>query len=79
MTTWRAWVTGGSQPLNYDGTKLAQDAAVIAVCINYRLGALGLLYDEIRSLDHGLDLHAGTADIMAAFEWVRAHIHAFWR
>jgi len=72
-----AWVTGGSQLLNYDGTKLAQDAAAIVVCINYRISALGSLYDENRSLDNGLELPAGTADVVAAFDWVRANIHAF--
>jgi para-nitrobenzyl esterase len=72
-----AWVTGGSQISNYDGTKLAQDAGAIVVCINYRLGALGFLYHESRSLDNGADLPAGIADVVAAFEWVGANIHAF--
>jgi len=72
-----AWVTGGSQLSNYDGTKLAQDAAAVVVCINYRLGALGFLYDERRSLDNGPELPAGTADVVATFEWVHANIQAF--
>ena len=41
-----AFVSGGSQLSNYNGTKLAQDAGAIVVCINYRDGALGSLYDE---------------------------------
>ena len=69
--------TGGSQLPNYDGTKLAQDAGAVVVCINYRLGALGFLYHEKRSLDNGGQLPVGMADVVAAFEWVRANIHAF--
>jgi para-nitrobenzyl esterase len=72
-----AWVTGGSQISNYDGTKLAQNAGTIVVCINYRLGVLGFLYHEGRSLDNGAELPTGIADVVAAFEWVHANIHAF--
>ena len=72
-----AFISGGSQLPNYDGTKLAQDAGAVVVCVNYRVGALGFLYHENRSLDNGGELPAGTADVVAAFEWVRANIHAF--
>lgn len=72
-----AWVSGGCQLLNYDGSKLSQDAGAVVVCINYRLGALGFLYHENRSLDNGAELPAGTADVVAAFEWVRSNIHVF--
>lgn len=72
-----AWVTGGSQLSNYDGTKLAQDAGAVVVCINYRLGTLGFLYNESRSLDNGAELPASIANVVAAFEWICANIHAF--
>jgi para-nitrobenzyl esterase len=72
-----AFMSGGSQLSNYNGTKLAQDADCIVVCINYRLGAFGFLHDETRSLDKGPDLPAGVADVVAAFEWVHANIHKF--
>jgi para-nitrobenzyl esterase len=72
-----AFVSGGSQLSNYNGTKLAQDANAVVVCINYRLGAFGFLHDEHRSLDNGPDLPAGVADVVAAFEWIHANIQAF--
>jgi para-nitrobenzyl esterase len=72
-----AFMSGGSQLSNYNGTKFAQDANIVVVCINYRLGAFGFLYDENRSLDKGPALPAGVADVVAAFEWVQANIQAF--
>lgn len=72
-----AFMTGGSQIANYNGSKLAQDANCVVVCINYRLGAFGFLHDEARSLDKGPDLPAGVADVVAAFEWVHANIQKF--
>jgi para-nitrobenzyl esterase len=72
-----AFVSGGGQLSNYNGTKLAQDANAVVVCINYRLGAFGFLHDENRSLDEGPDLPAGVADVVAAFEWIHANIQAF--
>lgn len=72
-----AFMSGGSQLQNYSGTKLAQDADAVVVCINYRLGAFGFLYDEKRSLDKGPELPAGVSDVVAAFEWVRANVQAF--
>jgi para-nitrobenzyl esterase len=72
-----AFMSGGSQLSNYNGTELAQDANAVVVCINYRLGAFGFLHDENRSLDKGPDLPAGVADVVAAFEWVQANIQAF--
>ena len=72
-----AFISGGSQLSNYNGTKLAQDANAVVVCINYRLGAFGFLHDETRSLDKGPDLPAGVADVVAAFEWVHTNIQAF--
>jgi len=72
-----AFMSGGSQLSNYNGTKLAQDANAVVVCINYRLGAFGFLHDDNRSLDKGPELPAGAADVVAAFEWVHANIRAF--
>ena len=72
-----AFMSGGSQLSNYNGTKLAQDANAVVVCINYRLGAFGFLHDDTRSLDKGPELPAGVADVVAAFEWVHANIQAF--
>lgn len=73
-----AFLTGGSQLSGYQGTLLARDADAVVVAINYRLGSLGFLYHPDRSIDkNSKELPCGIADVVAAFEWVRANISAF--
>lgn len=66
-----AYVTGAGQLAWYDGYQMAGEGNVIVVSVNYRLGALGYLYDESRPL--GL----GTEDALLALDWVSSNIGAF--
>jgi para-nitrobenzyl esterase len=75
------WIHGGGLTqdgaLNYDGTKLAAQGAVV-VTINYRLGALGFLAHPALA-DHpgGAAGNYGLMDQQAALRWVRHNIGAF--
>lgn len=76
------WIHGGAFTLGsgsqkmYDVRPLARQG-VVAVTINYRLGALGYLH--LAGLDPGLETSAcaGILDQVAALEWVRDNIAAF--
>ncbi|MGW3966279.1 carboxylesterase family protein [Amycolatopsis sp. NPDC005003] len=71
------WIHGGGFSSGsggqvwYTGTRLARDADVVVVTINYRLGALGFA-----ALD-GVPPNLGLRDQLAALEWVRDNIAAF--
>lgn len=67
----------GSLPL-YDGGKLAQ-AGVVAVTVNYRLGALGFLAHPALSAESGQGVSGnyGLLDQRAALAFVRDNIAAF--
>jgi len=73
-----AFVTGaGSQPA-YELRPLVRRGDVVAVSINYRLGALGFL--QLRDLGgepRDATGNAGLLDQIAALEWVRDNIEAF--
>jgi para-nitrobenzyl esterase len=67
-----AFRTGtGASPM-YDGARLAQRGDVVVVTINYRLGALGLLWHE--PLGGG---NFAILDQVAALEWVQRNVEAF--
>ncbi len=78
------WIHGGgfasgsgATPI-YDGQHLARRGDVVVVTINYRLGALGFLYNQ--ALTDGDDAHSGNygmRDQIAALRWVRDHISQF--
>ncbi len=71
--------TGGSgaTPI-YDGQHLARRGDVVVVTINYRLGALGFLYNEaFTDSDDATSGNYGMRDQIAALEWVRDHIGEF--
>ena len=78
------WIHGGgfsggsgATPI-YDGQHLARRGDVVVVTINYRLGALGYLYNQ--ALTDGDDPQSGNygmRDQVAALEWVRDHISEF--
>ncbi len=78
------WIHGGgfsggsgATPI-YDGQHLARRGDVVVVTINYRLGALGYLYNQ--ALTDADDPHSGNygmRDQVAALEWVRDHISEF--
>ena len=78
------WIHGGgfsggsgATPI-YDGQHLARRGDVVVVTINYRLGALGYLYNQ--ALTDGDDPQSGNygmRDQVAALQWVRDHISEF--
>jgi para-nitrobenzyl esterase len=67
----------GSQQWS-EPSALAERGDVVAVTVNYRLGALGWLYlDELGGDAIGADNNLGLRDQIAALEWVRDNIAAF--
>ncbi|MDH4040669.1 MAG: carboxylesterase family protein [Gammaproteobacteria bacterium] len=79
------WIHGGGNnsgatnwPL-YNGAKLASEANIVVVTIQYRLGPLGWLYyaplQDGDSDDNSGNF--GTLDIIAALRWVQDNIAAF--
>eukprot|EP00010_Vexillifera_abyssalis_P007155 CAMPEP_0201545554 /NCGR_PEP_ID=MMETSP0173_2-20130828/2027_1 /ASSEMBLY_ACC=CAM_ASM_000268 /TAXON_ID=218659 /ORGANISM="Vexillifera sp., Strain DIVA3 564/2" /LENGTH=501 /DNA_ID=CAMNT_0047953969 /DNA_START=258 /DNA_END=1763 /DNA_ORIENTATION=- len=73
-----AWIYGGgfinggtTTPL-YEGATLATHG-VIVVDINYRLGALGFLYNP----ESGIEGNMGLLDQIAALQWIQNNIAAF--
>ncbi|WP_326566822.1 carboxylesterase family protein [Amycolatopsis rhabdoformis] len=67
-----AFLTGSGGQGWYDGTRLATEADVVVVTVNYRLGVLGFL-----PLDGVAPPNLGIADQLAALEWVRDNAAAF--
>lgn len=65
-----AFVNGSNAVPIYDGTAFARDG-IVAVAINYRLGADGFARIE------GAPANRGLLDQVAALEWVRDNIAAF--
>ena len=75
------WIHGGALTQdagrNYDPTKLAADG-IVAVTINYRLGALGFLaHPALASRPGGPAGNYGLMDQQAALRWVQANIARF--
>jgi len=75
------WIHGGGltedASRNYDPTKLAADG-VVAVTINYRLGALGFLaHPALASWRGGPSGNYGLMDQQAALRWVQDNIRRF--
>ena len=78
------WIHGGgfaggsgATPI-YDGQHLARRGDVVVVTINYRLGALGFLYNQaFTDADDPQTGNYGMRDQIAALEWVRDHISQF--
>jgi para-nitrobenzyl esterase len=70
-----AYVYGsGSQPL-YDGARMAADAGIVVVTINYRIGAFG--FTDLSSVIDGAEPNAALSDVLAALTWVRDNIAGF--
>src|SRR5258708_6191531 len=79
------WVHGGAllngsgSQSDYDGTRFAEQGDVILVTINYRLGVLGFLYlAELAGEAYASAGNCGLLGQIAAFQWVRENISAFW-
>ncbi len=79
------WIHGGSNNWGsadwpvYDGARLAEQANIVVVTIQYRLGPLGWLYyaplqDGDANDNSG---NFGTLDILASLRWVQDNITAF--
>ncbi|KAL4901411.1 hypothetical protein BDW74DRAFT_187648 [Aspergillus multicolor] len=74
-------VIGANSWPQFDYTRLVQLSVekklpIVAVSINYRLGAFGFLTsEELRNA--GYKANNGLRDQRVAIEWVRKHIHAF--
>ncbi len=71
------WIHGGgyssgscSHP-HYDGSKIARDADVVFVGVNYRLGALGAMSAE------GMLDNLAIRDLLKSFSWVKSNIEFF--
>lgn len=67
-----AYLSGAGSLDWYDGTTLAHEGDVVVVGVNYRLGALGFLYQP--EISNG---KLGILDIIAALQWVKEHIRGF--
>jgi len=75
-----AWMSGaGSLPL-YSGAELARAGGVVAIGVNYRLGALGYLHvPELAGAGSARERGAnfGLLDHVAALEWIRDNAASF--
>ena len=71
-----AFTTGGSSQPVYDGARLAAEADVMVVTINYRLGALGFLCPDDAGRKTATVGNAGLHDQLAALRWVQSHAPA---
>lgn len=78
------WIPGGSfvegsgsQPW-YDPSGLSERGDVVAVSLNYRLGAFGWLYlDELGGREYGAASNCGLRDQIEALRWIQENIAAF--
>ena len=72
-----AYVLGDDSELGlYDGSRLASNASVVVVTLDYRLGVLGFLaHPALRAAGHTSNL--GLLDQRAALRWVGDNIAAF--
>ena len=79
------WIHGGSNNWGsanwpvYDGARLAEQANIVVVTIQYRLGPLGWLYYPPLQQGDANDNSGnfGTLDIIASLRWVQDNIAAF--
>ncbi|MGB8388454.1 carboxylesterase/lipase family protein [Mycobacterium sp.] len=73
-----AYVLGSSSQSLYDGRRLVGSGEVVAVTVNYRLGALGFLdLSSFNTARRRFDSNIGLRDVLAALRWVRDNIAAF--
>ena len=76
-----AYMSGESSLSMYDGNELAQSGDVVAVTVNYRLGALGCLHfadlAKAAGIAEGFTDNPGLRDQVAALAWIHGNIAAF--
>ena len=77
------WIHGGglssgsgSSPA-YNGAPLAGRGDVVVITINYRLGALGFLPEQVLAEQDVTEGNFGFHDMLAALRWVRDEVAAF--
>jgi para-nitrobenzyl esterase len=61
----------------YDGTRLAERRDVVVVTLNHRLNAFGYLNLAPFDPEFADSANVGMLDLVAALEWVKAHIGSF--
>ncbi len=78
------WIHGGGfntgsgvELYAYDGEELSKRGDVVVVSLNHRLNCLGYLDLSAYGEEYRYSGNAGTADLVAALEWVRDNIAAF--
>lgn len=79
------WIHGGSNlkgagsELLYNGANFARNANAVVVTINYRLGSLGWLYNDVLHEGNTKDDSGNyaTLDLIKGLEWVRDNIAQF--
>jgi para-nitrobenzyl esterase len=69
-----AWISGAGSLDWYDASRLAREAGIVVVGVNYRLGALGYLHLPGVTPAEG---DPGTLDQAAALAWVQDNIAGF--
>ena len=72
-------ILGSSSQYSYNGASFSQKANAVVVTINYRLGSLGWLFNEILTDGDSKDNSGnyGTLDLIHGLKWVRDNIKAF--
>jgi para-nitrobenzyl esterase len=69
---------GGASIAPFVQARLAQQAEIVVVTIDARLGALGYLYlDSNGGRDWGAASNAGLLDVIAALRWIQRNIERF--
>jgi para-nitrobenzyl esterase len=75
------WVHGGSMTAGAgkgeDGHAFADKDDIVAITINYRLGALGFLYLGDLDKRYAQSGNCGLLDCIAALKWIKQNISAF--
>lgn len=67
-----AFLTGSGLCRLYDGTVLAFETDAVVVCVSYRLGAFGFLYDPSIG-----PVNLGMEDQLCALRWIKENIAVF--
>ena len=78
------WMHGGGftngssmEAYAYDGKNLSEFGEVVVVSLNHRLNILGTLDLSAYGSEYANSRYTGTADLLAALEWVHENIEAF--
>lgn len=78
------WMHGGGftngssmESYAYDGKNLSEFGDVVVVSVNHRLNILGTLDLSAYGSEYALSRYTGTADLIAALEWVQKNIAQF--